>query len=131
MPRDHSRGAPDRTSPGLSAVETTPFALAPAGGGGPALVRTGWLQMVSALGAWSAAAPSTVGERIQKGTAARPPPWRRRPAPVSGRRSGWSIIRRDCVCLLPAGPDAPEQKLPRPRDTPHYDPSQPLKLFYP
>ena len=42
LSRDHSRGAPDPANPGLNAVETTLFALAPASGGGPALARTGW-----------------------------------------------------------------------------------------
>lgn len=41
LSRDHSRGAPYPANPGLSAVETTRFALAPASGGGPALARTG------------------------------------------------------------------------------------------
>lgn len=89
--RDHSGGATARASPGLSAVGATPPSLGPALGGGPALVRRAWPQMVPALKASSTAAPSTVGERIQKGTAAWRPPWRCRPAPFSSHRSGWSV----------------------------------------
>ncbi|CAI9155820.1 unnamed protein product [Rangifer tarandus platyrhynchus] len=71
LSRDHSRGALDPADPGLSAVETTRFALAPASGGGPA--------GPSARGPESSRS-ITVGERIRKRTAARSPPRRRCPA---------------------------------------------------
>ena len=87
LSRDHSRGAPDPANPGPSAVETARFALAPASGGGPALARTVGPDGPSARGPESSRS-STVGERIRKRTAARSPPRRRCPAPVSGLHSG-------------------------------------------
>nr|XP_035955024.1 dapper homolog 3-like [Halichoerus grypus] len=87
--RDNRRGDPARASPGLRATAAPPPARGPrrwAGRSSPGLASQG-----PGAGSLDRSRSERCGRAGEKEAVARRPPRRRCPAPVLGRRSGWSI----------------------------------------
>lgn len=143
--RDHRRGDPGWTSPGLNHLEATPPIQTSGGGHILTSASQGVGRNVPSARSLECSRSSTVGEGFLREEQPGGLPAGSGQALASGCHSGWSVNLLDCLCLFPAVPDTLEQKLPRPRETPrilegkdqlldappHYNPSHSFDSFTP